>query len=209
MSLVPRALQRTKGKIEPLTRPSSQEEGGEEKGDVLKATNEMAAPTTITATLMLQQGASFAAAAAPISSHHAAAGAAEAAATLQATSTSETTETATTQTAAAITAAAAPTATADLSVVLDAQAKSEAVSSTLMGIALLAYLQGSAAKHEGSGAGDGGCGSSATPSSSHRGGTAAARPVVAGAHPHEQLPPRRYQRMSPQAFRTPKRQPSP
>ena len=56
---------------------------------------------------------------------------------------------ATTQTAAAAPAAAAPTATADVSAVLDARAKSEAVSSTLTGIALLAFLE-SAAKHEAS-----------------------------------------------------------
>ena len=158
-------------------------------------------------TLPPRQGAFadvHAAAAAPKSGHRAPAGPAEAAATLQATSTPETMET-TTQTAAAATAAAAPTATADVSAVLDAQAKSEAVSSTLMGIALLAYLQGSAAKHEASGAGAGGCGSSAAPSSSHRGGAAAAaaRPVVAAAHPHERLPPRRYQRMSPVDTETP------
>ena len=159
-------------------------------------------------TLPPRQGAFadvHAAAAAPKSGHRAPAGAAEAAATLQATSTPETTETATTQTAAAATAAAAPTATADVSAVLDAQAKSEAVSSTLMGIALLAYLQGSAAKHEASGTGAGGCGSSAAPSSSHHGGpaAAAARPVAAAAHPHERLPPRRYQRMSPVDTETP------
>ena len=143
-------------------------------------------------------------AAAPKSGHRAPAGPAEAAATLQATSTAETMET-TTQTAAAATAAAAPTATADVSAVLDAQAKSEAVSSTLMGIALLAYLQGSAAKHEASGTGAGGCGSSAAPSSSHRGGAAAAaaQPVMAAAHPHERLPLRRYQRMSPVDTETP------
>ena len=97
---------------------------------------------------------------------------------------------------AAAAASAAPTAldasaaAAAVSAALDAQA--ETVSSTLMGIALLAYLQGSAAKHEASGAG-GGYGSTAAPSSS-QGGVADARPV---AHPHERLPPRRYQRMSP------------
>ena len=47
----PRALQQTKGKIEPLTRPSSQEEGGEKKDGGSVATNETAASATITATL--------------------------------------------------------------------------------------------------------------------------------------------------------------
>lgn len=198
-SLKPRPSQYTTGKIEPLTRPtsSSKEERGEEKdkavADTAAATkDEMAAPATLTATLPPQEGAFAPSHIASGSSHPAAAAASE---SFEATRIAET--------AAAATLDAS---TAAVSAELDAQATSEAVSSTLMGIALLAFLQGSGAKHEASSAPGGVCGSSAAPSSSQQGGHAsAARPVAAGtsataaAHPplHERLPPRRYQRMSP------------
>ena len=169
------------------------------------AVNEMVAPVTVAVTLSPQQEA-FApavavAAATPVpsgSSHPAAVEAAEAE-ILEAKRTAETAAAA----AAALdvsAAAASPAldvsaAAAAASAALDAQATSETVSSTLMGIALLAYLQGSSAKHEARGGG--GYGSVAAPSSS-QGGIAATRPAAgAGAHPYERLPPRRYQRMSP------------
>ena len=103
----------------------------------------------------------------------------------------EATRTAEGDTAAAqATAASTATAAAAAPRSLNTQTASEAINSTLMGIALLAYLQGSPAKHEttvGDGGGGGGGGGLAAAAS------ATAQP--AGAHPY--VPPRRYQRMSP------------
>ena len=95
-------------------------------------------------------------------------------------------------TAAEDTAAARTTAAASTSRALDTQTASEAFNSTLMGIALLAYLQGSPAKHEttfgcGAGGGAGVGGGLAV--------TASTNAQPAGAHPY--VPPRRYQRLSP------------
>ena len=202
--------------------------GGAKKKYMAEAILKMAAPVTNAVTLSPQREAFAPAAAVAAStvtsgnSHPTAA--VKAADIWEAKRTSETAASAATLdiSAAATAAAAASTAldvsaadattstalnvsAAAASAALDAQATSETVSSTLMGIALLAYLQGSAAKHEARGGG-GGYGSVAAPSSSSQGGLAAARPAAgagAGACPYERLPPRRYQRMSPVDTETP------